>query len=187
MLSIPVKKTELVRISKSLETFILKNYDSTTAERVRPFISQLDELRKVVSDSGDTGNLDSTITAAEMYLSGLKAIESRIPISGTDIKFQWFDSYTKSKVPVLSFPMERVAMMYSMSGLLSKIGSEIDLRGQNAHKTALNSFQLAIGWLSQCRDLIREANIRSEIRHFPRKPATMVGHPYSPRLFYDVR
>lgn len=158
MLSIPVKKSEQQRLSKSLEVFVSKNYDSATLDKVRPFFSSIDECRRAFVDSGEGNTIEGAIAAGESYLAAIKILEQKVQISSTDLKFQWLETYTKAKHPVLNYTLEKACIMYSLASLHSKIASDIDLRGTNAHKIALNSLQLAAGWLGSCKDLLRDLN-----------------------------
>lgn len=154
MLWIPIRKTDQVNLSRSLEVFILKNYDKPTHERLKPFFASLDDSRKGFIDQVESNNLEAAIQSMEIYLAGLTLLESRIPISSTDIKFNWFDTYLKSKQPVLSFTLEKLCVMYSIASCWSKIGAETDLRSPNGHKVALAAFQNALNWLAQCKSFL---------------------------------
>ena len=154
MLWIPIRKTDQVNLSRSLEVFILKNYDKPTHERLKPFFTSLDESRKGFIEQIESNNLETAIQSMEVYLAGLALLESRIPISSTDIKFSWFDTYLKSKQPVLNFTLEKLSVMYSVASCWSKIGAETDLRTPNGHKSALAAYQNALNWLTQCKKFL---------------------------------
>jgi hypothetical protein len=159
MLWIPIKKSEPVNLSRSLEVFILKNYDKPTHERLRPFFSSLDDSRRSFVESSDSSNLELVIQSLETYLSGLTLLESRIPISSTDLKFTWSDSYLRSKQPVLTFTLEKLCVMYNIAACWSKIASDTDLRSLNGHKTALSAFQSALNWLQLCKKLVNDSPV----------------------------
>ena len=159
MLAIPLKKTEKVRLSKSFEVFVAKTYDAATVEKVRPVFVALEEARRVLAEGTENSSPEILIEACETYLSGLIALEGQIAISNTDLKFQWYDGYTKTKYLVLTYASEKVHVLYTLAALHSKIAAEVDLRTANAHKIALNSSQIGAGWLLKCRN---ELNNRTE-------------------------
>ena len=103
MLAIPLKKTEKVRLSKSFEVFVAKTYDAATVEKVRPVFVALEEARRVLADGTENSSPEILIEACETYLSGLIALEGQIAFSNTDLKFQWYDGYTKTKYLVLTY------------------------------------------------------------------------------------
>lgn len=157
MLWIPLKKSDPVNLSRSLEVFILKNYDKATHERLRPFFTNLDDSRRNFIDISETSNSEGCVQSLETYLAGLSLLESRIPLASTDIKFNWTDSYTKTKQPVLTYELEKLSVMYTIAAYWSKIGAETDLKSPNGHKIALNAFQSALNWLSLARKIMSES------------------------------
>ena len=157
MLWIPLKKSDSANLSRSLEVFILKNYDKATHERLRPFFTNLDDSRRNFIETSETSNSEGCIQFLETYLAGLSLLESRIPIASTDLRFNWTDSYTKTKQPVLTYELEKISVMYTIAGYWSKVGAETDLKSPNGHKVALNGFQSAMNWLALAKKIMSES------------------------------
>lgn len=165
MLSIPIKRTESTKIFKGFEKYIRKNYDKATLERVKPYLTEGDSFRDQVVALNNVGydGLNAAIQNTAKYYRFLKSIESRIPIASTDLKFTWADSITKKKYPVLTYKLEKIILLYNLGSLYSRVGAEIDLRAADAHKTALNAFQNAMGCLNEIRKQGFESRIENNI------------------------
>lgn len=154
MLSVPIKRTDSSKIFKNCEKYIRKNYDKATVEKVKPYLSEGDAFRDQVAASGNLGyeEVNHAIQNTAKYLRFIKSIENRIPIASTELKFTWYDSVTKKKFPVLTYKLEKTCLLYNLASLYSRIGAELDLKSPDAHKTALNSFQIAMGCLNEIRN-----------------------------------
>ena len=165
MLSIPFKRTDNVKFFKSCEKYLRKNYDKATIEKIRPYLTEGDGFRdQVVSGSNVSYDvLNQSILSTSIYYRFIKSIESRIPIASTDLKFTWYDSITRKKYPVQSYRLEKSCLLYHLGSLYSRLGSEIDLCSSEAHKTALNAFQCAMGCLNEIRNQGSDSRIESNI------------------------
>ena len=165
MLSIPIKRTENVKIFRGCEKYVRKNYDKAILERVKPYLTEGDGFRDQVVATSNVGydGLNQAILNTAKYYRFIKSIENRIPIASTELKFTWYDSVNRKKYPVMTYKLEKICLLYNLGSLYSRLGGEIDLRSADAHKTALNAFQNAMGCLNEIRKQGFESRIENNI------------------------
>ena len=117
LISFGPKKTDSIKIFKSCERYIKKNYDKATFEKVKPFLSEGDSLRDQLISSQNTSydQLNQAIQNCAKYYRFLKTLEPRIPIASTDLKFTWFDTVNRKKFPVLTYKLEKLCVLYNIA------------------------------------------------------------------------
>jgi hypothetical protein len=177
MLIVPTKKTDSSKIFKNCEKYIRKNYDKATVEKVKPYLSEGDTFRDQVVATATVGyeGLTLAIQNTAKYYRFIKSMESWIPIGSTELKFIWYDSVNRRKIPVLSYKLEKTCLLYNLASLYSRQGAEIDLRATDAHKIALNAFQVAIGCLNEVVKLGIEARLENNIDLAPENLAMHIS------------
>ncbi|CAG9327847.1 unnamed protein product [Blepharisma stoltei] len=158
MLSIIPKRAESTKIYKNLEKYIRKHYDKATLERVGPFIMDAEQTRErfiqAGSPSGD--QIPQYLQSLSVYYRYVKALENRLPLSSTNIKFTWLDSLSKRKMQDSNFLIEKIGILYNIGAAYSKQGADINLSSADGHKLALNYFQVAAGCFNEVRKLAVE-------------------------------
>lgn len=161
MLSVPIRRTETTKIFKGLEKYIKKNYDKASLEKVRPYLTEGDGIREQVQNTVNVSydSIQQAIQNTGKYIRYLKSLERFIPIQSTELKFTWIDTLSKRKIPVLTYKLEKICALYNLSALYARLGAEINLTAQDAHKIALNSFQVSMGCLNEIRKMGVETRI----------------------------
>ena len=165
MLIVPIKRTESTKIFKNVEKYIKKNYDKASLERVRPYLTEGDGIRDslIATVTVSYDGLGQAIQNSAKYLRYIKSLERFIPIQSTDLKFTWHDTLTKRKLPVMTYKLEKICVLYNLAALYSRQGAEINLAGTDAHKIALNAFQVSMGCLNEIRKMGVEAKLENNI------------------------
>ena len=165
MLIVPIKRTESTKIFKNLEKYIKKNYDKASLERVRPYLTEGDGIRDSLIATVNVAydGLGQAIQNTAKYFRYVKSLERFIPIQSTDLKFTWFDTLSKRKFPVLTYKLEKICVLYNLAALHSRQGAEINLAGTDAHKIALNAFQVSMGCLNEIRKMGVEAKLENNV------------------------
>jgi hypothetical protein len=64
---------------------------------------------------------------------------------------------------VLSYKLEKICILYNLAALYSRQGAEINLSSTDAHKIALNSFQVSMGCLNEIRKIGVEARLENNL------------------------
>jgi hypothetical protein len=158
MFSIPAKRSENLHLSSLIETHLAKTLDSLMMDKVRPFLMAMNSYREAFSSASDSTNLDFLVRSLELYYSALVGIESRLYLERTSIQIVWQDSYSGKSQTFDSFQMEKIAVLYSLGSLWSRIGNCSDLKSPTGHKLALNAFQTAFGLLNNCQENLNSLN-----------------------------
>lgn len=165
MLIVPIKRTESTKIFKGLEKYIKKNYDKASLERVKPYLTEGDGIREQLQNTVNASydSIQQAIQNTAKYIRYIKSLERFVPIQSTELKFTWLDTLTKKKLPVLTYKLEKICALYNMSALYSRLGAEINLTAADAHKIALNSFQVSMGCLNEIRKLGVETRLEGNL------------------------
>ncbi|CAG9318910.1 unnamed protein product [Blepharisma stoltei] len=158
MLSVQPKRTDSVKYVKEFEKYIRKNYDKRTLETLSPFLTELEQARSQITSSqaSSSEQASSSLQSNALYYRYLKAIESRLPVASTDIKFTWFDSLGKGKSQASNYSLEKLGVLYNIGAIYSKLGADIDLKSPDGPKLGLNYFQVAAGCFDEARKLAVE-------------------------------
>ena len=91
LLSVPLKKTYDIDITKPLKILITSN-DFTDA------ISELQKLRNVATKNPDRCN--ASLEAMQKYYDQLVALEMKIPSNEVQISFKWKDAFDEGRICV---------------------------------------------------------------------------------------
>ena len=97
VLSVPLKKTNDIDITKPLKTLITSTY--STADQPQDYtdaISELQKLRNVATKNPDRS--DASLEAMHKYYDQLVALEVKIPSSEVQIPFKWKDAFDKGSI-----------------------------------------------------------------------------------------
>ena len=121
VLSVPLKKTNDIDITKPLKTLITSTY--STADQPQDYtdaISELQKLRNVATKNPDRS--DASLEAMLKYYDQLVALEVKIPSSEVQIPFKWKDAFDKGSIfggrislTVSSIGYEKVSTQYCIS------------------------------------------------------------------------
>jgi hypothetical protein len=95
MISLELKRTEVVNFEKPLSGYIKKNYP----EKPKAFVDDFRILENLRKDAVLCDVSQTSITNLHRYYEQLKGIQSRFPIDEANIKisFSWYNALPKEK------------------------------------------------------------------------------------------
>eukprot|EP00128_Syssomonas_multiformis_P016988 Colp12_sorted_trinity150504_noHs@35456 len=152
-LAVELKRSEKVDFARPLKAFISSSYEEDP-NKYDEAIMNLDSLRQSIRqpDKHETG-------AASLlkYLGQLKFLESRFPISSTQVRveFVWYDSFKpKTKQGQYSIQYERACVIFNLASLYSQIAATQNINTEDGLKVACRYYQLAAGVFSDLKENI---------------------------------
>ena len=114
LLSVPLKKTNDIDLTKPLKTLISST--CSIADQPQDFtdaISELQKLRIVATKNPD--RCDASLEAMHRYYDQLVALEVKIPSNEVQIPFKWKDAFDEGRICVsCSIVYEKVSTHYTV-------------------------------------------------------------------------
>ena len=163
MIYIPVKISEPVNLQVLIEKYLEKTNSLDELNHIRPFLQAMNGFREAFTSSNEMSNLDYLVRSLEHYYSAICGLESRVQLERTSNRLNWIDSYSKKVQSFGSFLYEKVAALYALAGIWSKIAFNSDLKSPNGHKFALNAYQVSNGYLKECIEILQSPTDFSDL------------------------
>lgn len=154
-IAVPLKKTNDVDVTKSLQQLLSTYYGSD--EGYKDAIEQLNKLRKDATFKGIEGKSTTTLNALQRYYDQLKSFSIKCPVDEVPINFKWKDAFEKSSYAFLgsssslsiqSLAYERVCVLFNLAASHSDVAATAlneDIHNEHALQLAAKYFQLASG------------------------------------------
>jgi len=160
VLSVPLKKTNDIDITKPLKTLIASTY--STADQPQDYsdaISELQKLRNVATKNPDRS--DASLEAMHKYYDQLLALEVKIPASEVQIPFKWKDAFDKGSIfggrislTVSSLGYEKVCVLFNIAALSTQIAETQNLDSEEGLQKANKKLQAAAGIFNSLKDRV---------------------------------
>jgi len=160
VLSIPLKKTNDIDITKPLKTLISSTF--STADQPQDYteaISELQKLRNVATKNPDRS--EASLEAMYKYYDQLVALEVKIPASEVQIPFKWKDAFDKGSIfggrislTVSSLGYEKVCVLFNIAALSTQIAETQNLDSEEGLQKANKKLQSAAGILTALKDRV---------------------------------
>jgi len=160
ILSVPLKKTNDIDITKPLKTLISSTY--STADQPQDYtdaISELQKLRNTATKNPD--RTDASLEAMQKYYDQLAALEVKIPSSEVQIPFKWKDAFDKGSIfggrislTVSSIGYEKVCVLFNIGALSSQVAEMQNLESEDGLQKANKMLKTAAGIFAALKDRV---------------------------------
>lgn len=153
MLQIPPKKGSSVELVVALSGYVSREYSAADADRHMPDFKAMHAMREAALEAGKRQD-DSSLQALRRYGAQLQAVESRLPLSESEVNlnFTWFDAFrTIKSAAECNIAFERAAILYNCGSMESRIGSSCERDSDEGIKTACRHYQSAAGYFEFVR------------------------------------
>ncbi|KAG8442686.1 hypothetical protein GDO86_011469 [Hymenochirus boettgeri] len=162
-ISVPLKKSSEVDLSKPLTKFIHNTYPS--GEEQNEYCRAADELNKLRKSAvgRPLDKHDSSLETVMRYYDQLCSIEPKFPFTESQLclTFTWKDAFDKGsifggsvKLALPSLGYEKTCVLFNIGALASQIACEQNLDNDEALKAASKYYQLASGAFSHIKDTV---------------------------------
>ncbi|XP_072108592.1 programmed cell death 6-interacting protein isoform X4 [Mobula birostris] len=164
--SVPLKKSSEVDLSKPLCKFIAATYPS--AESQTEYVRAAEELNKLRKSAvgRPLDKHDSSLEILLRYYDQLCSIEPKFPFAENQLclTFTWKDAFDKGslfggsvKLALASLGYEKSCVLFNIGALASQIASEQNLENDEGLKSAAKYYQLASGVFQHIKDTVLSA------------------------------
>ncbi|XP_062922475.1 programmed cell death 6-interacting protein isoform X4 [Mobula hypostoma] len=164
--SVPLKKSSEVDLSKPLCKFIAATYPS--AESQTEYVRAAEELNKLRKSAvgRPLDKHDSSLEILLRYYDQLCSIEPKFPFAENQLclTFTWKDAFDKGslfggsvKLALASLGYEKSCVLFNIGALASQIASEQNLENDEGLRSAAKYYQLASGVFQHIKDTVLSA------------------------------
>ncbi|XP_059840275.1 programmed cell death 6-interacting protein isoform X2 [Hypanus sabinus] len=164
--SVPLKKSSEVDLSKQLCKFIAATYPS--GESQTEYVRAAEELNKLRKSAvgRPLDKHDSSLEILLRYYDQLCSIEPKFPFAENQLclTFTWKDAFDKGslfggsvKLALASLGYEKSCVLFNIGALASQIASEQNLENDEGLKSAAKYYQLASGVFQHIKDTVLSA------------------------------
>ncbi|XP_029445481.1 programmed cell death 6-interacting protein isoform X2 [Rhinatrema bivittatum] len=165
-ISVPLKKSSEVDLSKPLAKFINMTYPA--GDEQAEYCRAADELNKLRKSAvgRPMDKHESSLEVLLRYYDQLCSIEPKFPFSESQLclSFTWKDAFDKGslfggsvKLALPSIGYEKTCVLFNAGALASQIASEQNLDSDEGLKAAAKFYQLASGAFSHIKDTVLSA------------------------------
>jgi programmed cell death 6-interacting protein len=163
-ISIPLKSTTEVDLSKPLKTYVdsLLDVKSDLKTELHEGIIELNKLRNKACVQ-PLDKHQSSLDVLTRYYDQLCVIENKLPMTPTQnpVSFKWKDAFSKASLlfnrPSLTIndsSFERAAVLFNCGALMSAIAASQQMHTDEELKTTAKLFQQAAGVFSKLKDTV---------------------------------
>ncbi|XP_078254399.1 programmed cell death 6-interacting protein isoform X2 [Rhinoraja longicauda] len=164
--SVPLKKTAEVDLSKPLSKFIVAAYPS--GESQAEYVRAADEVNKLRKSAvgRPLDKHDSSLDTLLRYYDQLCAIEPKFPFAENQLclTFTWKDAFDKGslfggsvKLALANLGYEKCCVLFNVGALASQIAAEQNLENDEGLKSAARYYQLATGVFQHIKESVLSA------------------------------